>query len=202
MLMRCLVALLLGLVTLVAPAADLAQSVRERLAQPPVLRGEFEQRKQVAGFKKPLLSRGDFIVARERGVLWRTTSPFASQLRLTRNEIVATQGGQVAFRLDAAKEPSVRMINALLFALLNGDIDALTEHFGVDGEASGQQWQLVLTPKSAALARLMTRVSLSGDQYVRQIDIAEANGDRTAIRFSAQHSTPSRLSGEEAARFD
>ncbi|HSC80371.1 MAG TPA: outer membrane lipoprotein carrier protein LolA [Chitinolyticbacter sp.] len=200
--MRYLVALLLSLVTLVAPAADLAQSVRERLAQPPVLRGEFEQRKQVAGFKKPLLSRGDFIVARERGVLWRTTAPFSSQLRLTRNEIVATQGGQVAFRLDAAKEPSVRMINALLFALLNGDIDALAEHFGVDGEARGPQWQLVLTPKSAALARLMTRVSLSGDQYVRQIDIAEANGDRTAIRFSAQHSTPPRLSGEEAARFD
>jgi len=183
-------------------AADLAAAVRERLAQPPVLRGSFEQSKQVAGFKKPLLSRGDFLVARERGVLWRTQQPFAGVLKLTRDEIVATQGGEVAFRLDAGKEPSVRVINGLLFSLLNGDVSGLAEHFRIEGETSGRSWRLLLTPKQAALAKLMAKVEMAGDQYVRSIQIDETNGDKTGIRFSAQSVEPAKLSAEEAARFD
>lgn len=183
-------------------ATDLTSGVRERLLQPAVLRGEFEQSKQVAGFKKPLLSKGSFLVARERGVLWRTREPFASVLKLTRDEIVATQDGQVAFRLNASKEPSVRVINGLLFALLNGDVNGLAEHFQISGEVHGKDWQLSLTPKQAALAKIMRKIALNGDSYVRHIDIAEANGDQTTINFSAQSAEPGKLSADEAAQFD
>ena len=183
-------------------APDLAASVHRQLVQAPVLRGDFEQSKQVQGFSKPLVSRGSFLVSRERGVLWRTVTPFASQLRLTKDEIVATQNGAVAFRLDASKEPSVRVINGLMFSLLNGDLGGLGELFRIDGTADARGWQLTLTPKQGALARLMTQVQLSGDNYVRAIRIDEANGDRTAIRFSAQSNEPARLSAEEAARFE
>lgn len=183
-------------------AQDLAAAVRERLQQVPVLRGEFEQLKQVQGFAKPLVSRGSFVVARERGVLWQTRTPFASQLRLTRDEIVATQNGAVAFRLDAGKEPAVRVINGLMFALLNGDLSGLAEHFKIEGTAEGKVWALQLTPRQAALAKLMSRVELGGDQHVRSIRIDEANGDKTVIRFSAQNSEPAKLTGDEAARFD
>lgn len=181
---------------------DLTRLVRERLLQAPVLRGEFEQQKQVQGFAKPLVSRGSFLVARERGVLWQTRTPFASTLRLTRDEIVATQNGAVAFRLDASKEPSVRVINGLMFALLNGDLTGLAEHFQIDGASEGGAWQLQLTPRQAALAKLMNRIELSGDRHVRSIRIDEANGDRTAIRFSAQTSEPARLTADEAGQFD
>jgi len=181
---------------------DLSQAVRERLQQVPVLRGEFEQQKQVQGFAKPLVSRGSFVVARERGVLWQTRTPFASQLRLTRDEIVATQNGAVAFRLDAGKEPAVRVINSLMFALLNGDLSGLAEHFKIEGTTEGKGWALQLTPRQAALAKLMSRVELGGDQHVRSIRIDEANGDKTVIRFSAQSSEPAKLTVDEAARFD
>ena len=183
-------------------APDLAQSVRERLVQAPVLRGEFEQQKQVQGFAKPLVSKGSFVVARERGVLWLTRTPFASQLRLTRDEIKATQNGAVAFRLDASKEPSVRVINGLMFSLLNGDIGGLTELFKVDGSAEGKAWQLHLTPRSSALTKLMTSIDLSGETQVRSITIQEASGDKTVIRFSAQSSEPANLTAEEAHQFD
>lgn len=201
--MRLLLILLLGLCFGAAEAAqDLTLAVRERLVQAPVLRGEFEQSKQVQGFAKPLVSRGSFLVARERGVLWSTKTPFASELRLTRDEIVATQNGAIAFRLDAGKEPSVRVINGLMFALLNGDLAALAEHFKIDGSVEGRSWQLQLTPRQAALGKLMNRVELAGEQQVRSIRIDEANGDKTVIRFSAQSSEPARLSADEARRFD
>ncbi len=208
------VSLFLSLVILSAHAAEadapsmpsLVTGLRERLIQSAVLRGQFEQNKKISGFKKPLLSRGDFLIVRERGVIWRTLTPFASTLRLTRGEIVAKQDGAVAFRLSASKEPSVRVINGLLFALLKGDVSGLTEQFDVQGNfgkvVDDKNWQLVLTPKSAALAKIMSRIELAGDQFVRRIQIDEANGDQTSIRFSNQRTEPEQLSLEEAAQFD
>lgn len=185
-----------------ASAADLMADVRARLAQPSVLRGEFEQSKQVQGFKKPLQSKGDFLVARDRGVIWRTREPFAGVLKLTANEIVATQGGDVAFRLSANTEPTVRVINGLMFALLNGDVTALGEQFKMDGSVDAKSWTLTLVPKQAAFAKILTRVELGGDQYVRRVVLDEANGDRTTIRFHGQVVEPAKLSTDEAARFE
>lgn len=196
-----LTALLLGVISASAIAADLSTRIKERLSQPEVLRGQFEQSKQVAGFKKPLISKGDFLVARERGVLWSTRSPFASELKLSRDEIVARQNGEVVFRLNASKEPSVRIINGLLFSLLNGDITGLSELFQMDGSINGKSWQLELTPKQATLGKIMRKIELSGDQFVRRIDLDEANGDQTHIRFLAQNPHPP-LSHEESARFE
>lgn len=194
--------LVLGAAAIAAQAADLAAEVRTRLAQPEVLRGEFEQAKTVQGFARPLTSKGDFIVARGRGVFWRTREPFASELRLTRNEILATQGGQVAFKLDAGKEPTVRVINGLMFALLNGDVGQLSELFKLEGTVEGKTWNLQLQPKQANLAQLLRKVELQGDGLVRRIAIDETNGDRTLIRFVNTRSEPATLTAAEAARFD
>jgi outer membrane lipoprotein-sorting protein len=166
-------------------APDLAQAVKERLRQPEWLRGEFQQAKTVPGFAKPLLSRGDFVLARGRGVLWRTTKPFASELRLTRDEIRATQGGQTAMKLDAAREPAVRVINGLMFALLNGDVSGLEQAFRIEGSVSGTGWALQLVPKAGALAQVLRRVELEGDGFVRRIRLLEASGDESLITLSA-----------------
>lgn len=193
---------MLFLLALASHAADLMVDVRSRLGQPAVLRGEFEQSKQVAGFKKALLSKGDFLVARDRGVIWRTREPFASVLKLTPNEIVATQGGEIAFRLSANTEPSVRVINGLMFSMINGDIAALAEQFKIAGSAEAKSWSLTLVPKQAAFAKILTRIELSGDVYVRRIAMDEANGDRTVIQFHKQTPEPAKLSADEVARFD
>ena len=169
--------------TAAATAPDLAQAVRERLQQPEWLRGEFTQTKKVAGFAKPLLSRGDFVLARGRGVLWRTLKPFASELRLTRDEIRATQGGQTSMRLEASREPVVRVINSLMFSLLNGDVGGLTELFELSGTVKGAGWQLSLTPKPGALRQVLKQAELEGDAFVRRIQLHEANGDESLIQL-------------------
>ena len=202
--MMRILALCLLFVAAPAWAHELADDIRARLSQPELLRGDFEQAKTVTGFAKPLHSSGDFLVARGRGVLWRTDQPFAAELRLTRNEIQTSQGGAVIFKLDAAKEPTVRVINGLMFALLNGDLVQLGELFDFAGSlaATGKGWTLALTPKQPALARLLKKVELQGDTLVRRILIDEANGDKTQIRFLRQRSEPATLSAAEQARFD
>lgn len=162
----------------------IAQAVRERLQQPEWLRGDFTQTKKVLGFAKPLVSRGDFVLARGRGVLWRTAKPFASELRLTRDEIRATQGGQTSMRLDAAREPAVRLINTLMFSLLDGDVSGLAEHFELAGTVREAAWQLTLVPRPGPLQQVLKKVELEGDAFVRRIRLQEANGDESLILLS------------------
>jgi len=180
-----LIALLPAAAAGAAPATpELAQAVRERLQQPQWLRGDFTQSKKVPGFAKPLVSSGHFVAARGLGVIWRTQKPFASELRLTQNEIRASQGGQTAMRLDAAREPAVRLITTLMFSLLNGDVSGLAGLFELSGTTRGAGWQLSLVPKAGALQQVLQRVELEGDAFVRRIQLFEANGDESLIQLA------------------
>ncbi len=184
-----------------APA--LLTQVRQRLADAPVLRGEFEQRKTLKGFKNPLVSRGDYLVAHERGVVWRTREPFASSLVVTRERMVSRRAdGQVSSQMNATDEPALRAINEMLFALMAADLQTLSQRFRIEGELKGADaWSLGLVPRDAALAQWVTRIDLEGVRFVNQVKLSEALGDVTVIRFSAQ-ATGQKLSPEEAARFE
>jgi len=199
---RILLGLALSLMAAAASADNLTNAIRAQLVQPAVLRGQFEQTKQVVGFKKALRSSGNFLVAQNRGVLWNTQTPFMSQLKLTRTEIVASQDGQIAFRLNASKEPTVRIINSLMFSLLSGNVSELARQFKVAGSSNHQGWKLQLTPLPTGLEKVMSQISLSGDKYVRNIDINETSGDKTHIRFVMQTASQTPLNAKESAQFD
>jgi len=186
---------LLSSLPLPAMAAPLAE-IQQRLHQPALARGRFEQDKRLAGFAKPLKSSGDYLLVRGKGVLWRTLTPFASQLALTRGAIRADH-----FQLDAGKEPSVRVVTGLMLALLDGNLAALQAQFELSGSLRGAQgWLAQLTPREPALARLFQRIELEGDRQVRRIQLFEAQGDQTLIRFEEQQREPAPPSSEEAQR--
>ncbi len=184
-----------------AQAAAPIAKIQQMLAKPKVLCGRFDQSKQLNGLKKPLASNGRFCVVAGKGVLWRTLQPFPSTLRLTRDEIVNFQGDRVAMRLDAKQEPTVRMINSVLFAMLAGDLAQLDTLFEVDGDADASHWHVALKAREPALAKAIGAIALDGDSYVKNIAINDASGDRTTIVFSAIQAGDSAMLPEEAALF-
>jgi hypothetical protein len=185
------------------PASTLLAEVRARLTTEPVVRGSFEQRKTVQGFRNPLLSSGDFVVARQRGVLWRTVSPFASSLVVTPDRVIARQAdGTVGRRLNASDEPAVRAIGETLFAVMSADLLALDQRFRIEGELAGREgWRLQLLPRDAGLARWVQRAELEGNQFLRLVRLQEGGGDATQIRL-AGHSTGRALTIDEESRFE
>lgn len=183
-------------------AAAPVAKIQSMLAKPKIFCGNFEQAKQLDGFKKPLMSSGRFCVVAGKGVLWRTLQPFFSTLRLTHDEIVQTQGERVAMRLDAKQEPMVRTINSVLFALLAGDLTQLETLFEVDGSVRGDSWGVLLKAREPALAKAVGGVQIEGAAFVRNIVIREAGGDRTSIVFSGMASGESALTAEEAKAFE
>jgi hypothetical protein len=178
-----------------------AEHIEALLAKPKVLCGRFDQNKQLVGLKKPLISNGRFCVVVDKGVLWRTVQPFASTLRLTRDEIVQLQGERVALRLDAKKEPMVRMINSILFALLAGDLSQLEKLFEIDGSVVHGNWSVKLKARAPALAQAIGAIDLAGGAYVRHVVITESSGDRTTIVFTAIETGDAAMTADEAALF-
>jgi Outer membrane lipoprotein carrier protein LolA-like len=175
--------------------------IQSMLAQPKVLCGRFDQKKQLTGLKKPMVSNGRFCVVADKGVLWRTLEPFPHTLRLTRDEIIHLQGDRVAMRLDAKQEPAVRMINSVLFALLAGDLGQIEKWFLVEGGIHDNGWSVTLKAREPALAKAISSVALDGDAYVKNITISETSGDRTSIVFSKIHTGDAAMSVDEAALF-
>ncbi|MCR6627830.1 MAG: outer membrane lipoprotein carrier protein LolA [Pseudoxanthomonas sp.] len=202
-LMSVLVLAVAGVVVLPAAAADPLAQVRAQVAQVPVLRGEFAQEKQVAGFKNPLRSNGRFLLARDKGVLWTTTAPFPSEIVITQDRILSRQrDGSRRVEVDGKQQPGLRSVNAMMFALMSGDMKALTSTFDVKEEPAAGGWKMTLVPRSRQLAQAFTSVRLSGDRYVREVELREANGDLTRLRFSGMSEAPATLSRDEAARFE
>jgi hypothetical protein len=195
-----LAATFLATVCGVAGASAPIAKIQAMLAKPNALCGRFDQTKQLAGMTRPLASSGRFCVVAGKGVLWRTLKPFPNTLRLTRDEIVHFQGERVAMRLDAKQEPTVRMINSVLFSLLAGDLAQLESLFEVEGSAD-TTWKVSLKAREPALAKAIGAISLDGAAYVKNIHINEASGDRTDIVFSDIKSGEGAVSKEEAALF-
>jgi outer membrane lipoprotein-sorting protein len=164
---------------------DLLLEVSKRLDNPAVLRGDFEQTKTLKGFKRPLVSRGTFVMARGRGVQWVTTQPFASTLVVTRERLLTLTDGGVSQQIDTRQEPGLRAVNEMLMALLAGDVKALSARFKAEGALQGEHgWHVVLSPRDAALAGFITRIELDGDRHVKLVVLQEASGDDSRIRFT------------------
>ena len=194
---------LAGRVPAAEPVPEIVRDVRQRLADEAVVRGTFEQRKTVKGFRHPLVSSGEFVVARQRGVVWRTLQPFPSTLVVTRDRVLARHAdGTVARRLNASEEPAVRAISETLFSVMAADLTALAQRFQIEGELVGRDgWRLQLTPRDPALARWLQRVELEGERYLRQVRLHEGTGDQTQIRMVRQ-GTAAPLTGPEEVQFE
>jgi outer membrane lipoprotein-sorting protein len=185
-----------------APAADFGKLIHQRLRVAPVLKGEFEQTKTLKGFRNPLVSKGEFLVARGQGVWWHTQQPFESTLVVTKTRLFTRSADGSANNLvDAQAEPGLKQVNELIFSLLAADLDVLADKFDVVAQPVGAAgWTLVLTPRDAHLAGFLVRATLSGERDVQTVRIEQARGDATQIRFS--HQVPSTgLTADESARF-
>ena len=189
-------------VSFAAPDADVARLVHERLKISPVLKGEFEQTKTLKGFRNPLVSRGEFLVARGQGVWWHTRQPFESTLVVTKTRLFTRNAdGSAGNLMDGQAEPGLKQVNELVFSLLAADLDALADRFAIVAQPVGANgWTLTLTPRDANIAKVLVRATLAGERDVQAVRIEEAGGDATQIRFS--HQVPSAaLTVDEAARF-
>ena len=186
-----------------APAGqDLLAQVRQRVQDAPVVRGGFEQLKTVKGFKQPLRSSGDFVVARGKGIVWHVQRPFESTL-VVRPDSLQSRGsdGKLTMQMRAQDEPVLRTVNAMLFAVRSANLAELAQHFEVTGQVAAKDWSLHLVPRDPTLAQWLSAVELKGNQFVLEVKLQEARGDASVIRILSPVAENA-LRPQDAAQFE
>lgn len=197
-------ALLVALLRFAAVASqdDVALTrVQALLTRADAMCGDFDQRKTLVGMQRAVRSSGRFCVLADRGVLWMTKLPFASTLRLTRDEITESQNERVTSRVTVKEEPGLGVINDLLLSVLAGDLKRLGASFTVTATVDGATWHARLVPKDAGMRRVIGMIDLGGGEFVRQVTITETAGDQTAITFAGIGTGRSVLQPDELRAF-
>ena len=168
-----------------------------------VLRGRFEQFRTLKGFGAPLKSAGSFTLAVERGLIWRTETPFAMMTIMTGNGLMQRSEGGGITRLPAARVPFMTQLYNMLGGALGGDWGAMATTFAMTRQDSKNGWQLTLTPLQQDSSGMpLQSIVVSGRQNVDDVVMAKPNGDQDRIVFAQQRITSEDLTGEEVALLD
>ncbi|KXU36288.1 hypothetical protein AXE65_05215 [Ventosimonas gracilis] len=179
-----------------ALAFDLSD-LQQKLQQTPVVRGDFSQEKYIAGLPIPLVGLGQFCFSNKHGILWDLTVPIKQRLRITKDGLaLETQDGK--WQLQAGQDSRQ---TRLFLDVLQGDTDELHKQFQLALNGNSEDWQLTLTPKTALLKQIFTRIQINGGALLSKVELFETSGERTVIRLQ-NSKADTRLTAEEARLFE
>ena len=168
-----------------------------------VLRGRFEQFRTLKGFGAPLKSAGSFTLAVERGLIWRTETPFAMMTVMTGNGLIQRSEGGGTAQLPAARVPFMTQLYNMLGGALGGDWEAMGTTFAMTRKDTKNGWQVTFTPLQQDSSGIpLQSIVVSGHQNVDDVVMAKPNGDQDRIVFAQQRITLEDLTGEEVALLD
>jgi hypothetical protein len=189
-----------------ATAAELRESllapITRDLARATVLTGSFTQRRVLHEIPRPLVSKGEFLLARELGVQWRTREPFDSELVLTRDGMTMRAESAETVELSTQDQPGVRAAAEIVFALFALDLETLEHRFLLFAAGTPGQWQIGLRPRDAVTAAVFRQAVISGSRQVERVVLEDAAGDRTEVHLSDVAARSAPLSASERAHFD
>lgn len=157
-------------------------------AQHPLTYGEFEQERRLAILSRPLMSRGQFAMVNNEGMIWHQVSPFETTLVLKAASMITinTDGNT---ELNQATGAQASQIPQLMQAILKGDSETLTQYFQLFYLAAKQDsiWQLGLIAKDEMIKKALGTVILSGTSQQSPIDEQSdiANGIESITLFNA-----------------
>lgn len=176
---RVLATLAVLIVSPLSAAFDL-DDLQRQLSAPAVVKGPFIQEKHLRALPQPLLSEGEFVLARDHGLLWMLHTPLRQNYRIDAQGIARRDpsGWQVLPSRSAGAQQ-----NQLFFAVLQGDSTGLKRDFELALSGDATQWQLRLTPRSLLLKQIFSRIDISGGRFVQRIELSETQGDSTVLRL-------------------
>lgn len=166
-----------------------------------VLRGTFVQHKHLAQLEQPLVSRGHYVVARHRGLLWQVEKPVKSKLVITPKALTETSNGQQTTRISASQQPALGAVASILLAVFQGNTEQLSRYFVIHRPNDDDNNKLTLTPKTDAVGRFIKRLTISGPDTIRHIHMDQPGGDYSVIALDPSHDTSDTLTADERHAF-
>ena len=166
--------LLAAALLFVAPAAmafDVG-ALQKLLQKEEQVQGQFSQARYLRGLPDPLRSSGDFNIV-----------PGQSLLCMDAEGLEHWADGR--WQRDRQSGTGDRAQLAFFRDIIGGRFESLSQHFSMQLSGDEKRWQLHLTPSSVLMKQIFATIDITGDAYVRTVKIAEAQGDRMELEFSA-----------------
>ena len=136
----------IGLLIGFATSANAVEVSPERVTAKEVLRGRFTQERVLAGFSKPLVSTGTFVLVPGRGLIWQSESPFRTTVVVTDAGITQLVDGQEAMKVPASRLPGLSPLYRAMAAAISGDTAGLEKSFAVARNNDATHWSVRLVP--------------------------------------------------------
>jgi outer membrane lipoprotein-sorting protein len=170
------------------------------LAKHPLIKGNFEQTKTISRLNRSLVSRGNFIIAADLGMVWETLSPFPSTMAVGRDFIIQSAPSGSRTKIEARGNETFLQISDTMSAVFSGNSQKLLDNFEIFFTGSGSSWTLGLIPSEKSIRSFADRIIVNGDSVIRSINLYEKNGDTVRYVLSA-HIFPGALSPSEKDLF-
>ncbi|MBS0545690.1 MAG: outer membrane lipoprotein carrier protein LolA [Proteobacteria bacterium] len=168
---------------------DTLALIGAQIEQHAVVRADFVQSKQMAALKRPLVTSGRLVFSRRHGVLWQIEQPYRMSYVLGEDRIVQIGADGVRRERGMRDVPGLAQVGRVFRALLGANPATLREVFEVAVHGDPARWDIALQPRQAQLAQFLGTLRLAGGRFVDAIDIVEASGDTTQIRFRNSQGT-------------
>lgn len=176
-------------------------ALKAHLSKYNVVRGKFTQQRHIKMFNSPLVSQGQFVLAKKKGLIWQQFKPFSVELVLAQNRLYQKFLNKPAQIITTEINPVAFYFNRIFLSLFNGETVSLQEQFRLSFDSQEQGWQLTLTPKKAPLNAVFKQITIVGKEYINQLELKELRGDRMLMQFMNQTHQPNNLSYEERQKF-
>jgi hypothetical protein len=189
----------IGLLIGFATSANAVEVSPERVTAKEVLRGRFTQERVLAGFSKPLVSTGTFVLVPGRGLIWQSESPFRTTVVVTDAGITQLVDGQEAMKVPASRLPGLSPLYRAMAAAISGDTAGLEKSFAVARNNDATHWSVRLVPSGVdgSMVAQVKSLTLNGSRFVDHVDVDKGGGDADHMSFTDQRAGPIDLSADE-----
>lgn len=162
---------------------DTLARIGARMEQPPVVRAEFVQSKQMSALKRPLITSGRLVFSRRHGVLWQIEQPYRMSYVLGEERIIEIAADGTRRERGLRDVPGLAQVGRVFRAMLGANTGVLRELFEVSVWGDPDKWDIELKPRQVQLTQFLSGLQLSGGRFVENIRLSEPSGDTTQIRF-------------------
>lgn len=152
------------------------------IARPAPASTDFFERRESPLLVEPLLLRGELQQPRKGSLQKSVAWPYVERLAIEDGKVSVERDDERTRRFSLKRAPELVAINAGFEAMLDGDADALREHFELSASGDQARWRIDLSPRSPRLAKKVeAMVLIGGDDRLRCVDLLQQGGERSRM---------------------
>lgn len=178
--------------------ADQLEDVYKRISAHPVTKGEFTQEQYIKMADRSLISRGNFVMAADKGVIFEIAEPFPSSMVVTEDKLVQTLSGNVVAVMDGKENAMFKNIAKIIHSVFSNDVQVLKDNFQVS-VTGGPKDVVELVPKDPLLSMLFLKITLAVGDSIDSVSVIETGGNWVNYNFNNK-SFPEKLTSDEEQR--